>query len=92
MDDMNTKSELRLGVADHGVKLTYEEFGEVQNEKPWRYERVQRQAGCYESSGPRSPPCCAVSAAGSPNRNWDLATHTPPRCCPDWKFLWKRSS
>jgi Uma2 family endonuclease len=37
---MNTKTELRLGVADHGVKLTREEFGEAQYEEPWRYERV----------------------------------------------------
>jgi len=37
---MSTKTELRLGVADHGVKLTREEFGEAQYEEPWRYERV----------------------------------------------------
>ncbi|HEY2253749.1 MAG TPA: Uma2 family endonuclease [Planctomycetaceae bacterium] len=37
---MDTKTELRLGMADHGVKLTREEFGEAQYEEPWRYERV----------------------------------------------------
>ena len=37
---MSTKTELHLGVADHGVKLTREEFGEAQYEQPWRYERV----------------------------------------------------
>jgi Uma2 family endonuclease len=37
---MHTKIELRLGLADHGVKLTREEFGEAQYEEPWRYERV----------------------------------------------------
>ena len=37
---MSTKTELHLGIADHGVKLTREEFGEAQYEEPWRYERV----------------------------------------------------
>ena len=37
---MNTKTALRLGIADHGVKLTREEFGEAQYEERWRYERV----------------------------------------------------
>ena len=37
---MSTKTELHLGVADHGVKLTREEFGEAQYEEPWRYERI----------------------------------------------------
>jgi len=37
---MSTKSELQLGIADHGARLTREEFADAQYEEPWRYERV----------------------------------------------------
>jgi Uma2 family endonuclease len=37
---MSTKPDLHLSIADHGVKLTREEFGEAQYDEPWRYERV----------------------------------------------------
>lgn len=38
---MTTQIESTLGMADHGAKLTRNEFGDAQFEEPWRYERVQ---------------------------------------------------
>ncbi len=49
---MNTKTELRLGVADHGVKLTREEFADAQYEEPWRYERVNGRLVVMSPAGP----------------------------------------
>jgi Uma2 family endonuclease len=37
---MSTKSEIRLGVADHGANISRDEFAEAQYDEPWRYERV----------------------------------------------------
>ncbi len=48
---MNTKTELRLGVADNGIKLTREEFGEAQYEEPWRYERVNGRLVVMKPAG-----------------------------------------
>jgi Uma2 family endonuclease len=49
---MNTKTELRLGIADHGAKLTREEFGEAQYEESWRYERVNGRLVVMSPAGP----------------------------------------
>ncbi|HTI50430.1 MAG TPA: Uma2 family endonuclease [Planctomycetaceae bacterium] len=38
---MRTKPHLHLGVADHDLKLTRDEFAEAHYDEPWRYERVQ---------------------------------------------------
>jgi Uma2 family endonuclease len=38
---MSTKSELHLGIADHGAPLSREEFAEATYEEPWRYELVK---------------------------------------------------
>src|SRR5580704_10027525 len=37
---MSTKTEIRLGVANHGETLSREEFAEATFEEPWRYELV----------------------------------------------------
>ena len=37
---MSTKTEIRLGVADHGANISRDEFAEAQYDEPWRYERV----------------------------------------------------
>jgi Uma2 family endonuclease len=49
---MSTKSELRLGIADHGVKLTREEFADAQYQEPWRYERVNGRLVVMAPAGP----------------------------------------
>ncbi len=49
---MSTKSELQLGIADHGVKLTREEFADAQYEEPWRYERVNGRLVVMAPAGP----------------------------------------
>jgi Uma2 family endonuclease len=49
---MNTKSELQLGIADHGAKLTREEFADAQYEEPWRYERVNGRLVVMAPAGP----------------------------------------
>src|SRR5437867_4110704 len=38
---MSTKTELQLGVADHGAVLSREEFAEATYDEPWRYELVK---------------------------------------------------
>ena len=49
---MTTKTDQRLGIADHGVKLTREEFGEAQYDEPWRYERVNGRLVVMSPAGP----------------------------------------
>lgn len=38
---MSSGSKLFLGKADHGAKISHEEFAEAEFEEPWRYERVK---------------------------------------------------
>jgi Uma2 family endonuclease len=49
---MSTKSELQLGIADHGARLTREEFADAQYEEPWRYERVNGRLVVMAPAGP----------------------------------------
>ena len=49
---MSTRLDLRLGVADHGRKLSREEFAEAQYDEPWRYERVNGKLVVMAPAGP----------------------------------------
>jgi Uma2 family endonuclease len=48
---MSTKTEIRLGVANHGEPLSREEFGEAIFEEPWRYELVNGRLLVMSPSG-----------------------------------------
>ena len=48
---MVTKQQIRLGRADHGIKLTCEEFAEGIFEPPWHYERVEGRLVVMTPSG-----------------------------------------
>lgn len=49
---MSTKLELHLGVSDHGMKLSREEFAEAQYDEPWRYERINGRLFVMAPAGP----------------------------------------
>jgi len=49
---MSTKLELRLGIRDHGMRLSREEFAEAQYDEPWRYERVNGRLIVMAPAGP----------------------------------------
>jgi Uma2 family endonuclease len=48
---MSTKTEIRLGVANHGETLSREEFAEAIFEEPWRYELVNGRLLVMSPSG-----------------------------------------
>jgi Uma2 family endonuclease len=48
---MSAKTEIRLGVADHGEALSREEFAEAIFEEPWRYELVNGRLVVMSPSG-----------------------------------------
>jgi Uma2 family endonuclease len=49
---MSTKPTLHLGVADHDLRLTREDFAEAHYEEPWRYERVKGRLFVMPPAGP----------------------------------------
>ncbi len=49
---MSTKLQLHLGVDDHGMKLSREEYAEAQYDEPWRYERVNGRLVVTAPAGP----------------------------------------
>lgn len=49
---MSTGLELHLGVADHGRRLSREEYAEAQYDEPWRYERVNGRLVVMAPAGP----------------------------------------
>lgn len=49
---MSTKPTLHLGVADHDLKLTRDEFAEAHYDEPWRYERIKGRLFVMSPAGP----------------------------------------
>lgn len=49
---MSTRPVLQLGVAEHDLKLSREDFAEAQFEEPWRYERVKGRLSVMSPAGP----------------------------------------
>jgi len=48
---MSNGSKLFLGNADHGARISHEEFAEADYEEPWRYERVNGRLIVLAPSG-----------------------------------------